>query len=99
VAIGYHSAPLGVCLRDAGRLLIAERGSFGGGSAGCQISTISADLSGFAPLITGFVNSTTRQRWGRPVDVQMVPRRGAGHLDAFFVSDDESGSILRFEQA
>ena len=51
-----------------------------------------ADFEGYAPLVTGFINSTSGLSWGRPVDVQMAP----GGADAFFVSDDKSNSILRF---
>jgi len=92
VAIGDHIAPLGVSFRSTESLLIAERGAFGGPPAGHQISTISANLTGYEPLITGFLNATSGASWGRPVDVQMV----AGGADAFFVSDDKSNSILRF---
>lgn len=101
VPIGYHSAPLGVCFRDEGSLLIAERGAFRGSTAGHQISTVNADLTGFQPLITGFIHAQSGVRWGRPVDVQMDPlksRSGSGRR-AFYVSDDYSGSILRFENS
>ncbi len=91
-AIGYHSAPLGVSFFDENRLLIAERGAFGGSTAGHQISTVRSDLTGFEPLIKGFINDTSAARWGRPVDVQMQPS-----TNAFFVSDDLGGTILRFD--
>ena len=98
VAIGDHVAPLGVTFHGADRLLIAERGAFGGPPAGHQISTVRATAltAGSEPLITGFINATTGKSWGRPVDVQMAPGGGA---DAFFVSDDKSLSIFRFTPA
>ena len=94
VAIGYHSAPLGVTFFDESRLLVAERGAFGGSTAGHQISTVRADLTQFEPLITGFIHEQTGDRWARPVDVQMEAQPNS---EAFFVSDDFGGTILRFE--
>ena len=56
-----------------------------------------ADLGGYAPLVTGFVNRSSGVSWGRPVDVQMAAgRRRAGGADVVFVSDDKSNSVFRF---
>ena len=91
-ALGDHLAPLGVAFRNATTLLVAERGAFQGPPTGHRVSAIRADLTGYHPLISGFINTSSGVSWGRPVDVQMAPTGG----DAFFVSDDKSNSIFRF---
>jgi len=94
VPIGFHVAPLGISFRDADSLLIAERGAWGGPPVGHQVSTIRSDLTGYTPLITGFINTTSGVSWARPVDVQPA----AAGSDAFLVSDDKGGAIFRFTQ-
>ena len=94
IALGEHIAPLGVSFRDDHSLLIAERGAFRGPPNGHRVSTIRTDMSGYAPLVDGFINVSSGVSWGRPVDVQMAPAGGA-----FFVSDDKSNSILRIATA
>jgi glucose/arabinose dehydrogenase len=89
--LGEHIAPLGLSFKDASTILIAERGGFGvQPPVGHQISKINADLTGYEPYITGFLDPSGAS-WGRPVDVQVLG-------GAIFVSDDKSHSIYRFTQ-
>lgn len=92
-AIGSHTAPLGVTIQDqtTGTLLIAERGAFGG-TAGHYVSTVARDLSEHRPVITGFIDESSGQSWGRPVDVQMMP----GGDGSYLVSDDKGNAVYRF---
>ena len=94
-AIGSHIAPLGLSLHDnGGTVLIAERGAWGGPPVGHLVSRINPDFTGHAPLISGFVNTTSRRSWGRPVDVQRMARD-----DAILVSDDKGNAVYRFVRA
>ena len=97
-----HGAALGMRFYTAdafpeeyqGQIFIAERGSWNR-TVPIGYRVMMARLAGdgtvrdYVPFAEGWLNETTGQAWGRPVDVQVMPD------GALLVSDDTNNAIYR----
>jgi len=98
---GAHTAPLGLRFYTGGmfpakyknNLIVAQHGSWNRSSkVGYKLMfvKVGADKATSAePFIEGWLNKTTDEAWGRPVDVLQMPD------GALLVSDDKAGLIYR----
>jgi glucose/arabinose dehydrogenase len=79
-----------------GLAFIAEHGSWNrskeAGHTGHQITTVKIEDGqgvSYTPFITGFLNETTNEAWGRPVDLIFLED------GSMLLSDDKGGAIYR----
>jgi len=98
---GPHTAPLGLRFYTGdmfpaeyiNNLIVAQHGSWNRSSkVGYKLIyvKVEADKATSAkPFIEGWLNKTTDEAWGRPVDVLQMPD------GALLVSDDKAGLIYR----
>lgn len=100
--LGPHVAPLGIRFADGDmfpaeyqkQLFFAEHGSWNRSEKiGYRISLARLDgtdkVKSYETFAEGWLNETTQEVWGRPVDVQFLPD------GSMLVSDDMAGVIYR----
>ena len=78
------------------QIVIAEHGSWNrtpeAGHIGYRITVATLDgdrVTDYSIFADGWLDTTTNEAWGRPVDVQVMPD------GALLVSDDQVGAIYR----
>ncbi len=102
--LGPHVAPLGLKFYTSdmfpssyrGNLFIAEHGSWDrskeAGHIGYRISLVKIEnnqAKGYETFASGWLNAATQKKWGRPVDVLLLPD------GSMLVSDDTANVIYR----
>ena len=100
--LGPHVAPLGVKFKSGSMfpakydnvMFIAEHGSWNRSrKIGYRISMVGLDANGrttgYSTFAEGWLNTTTQNAWGRPVDVLFMPD------GSMLISDDQAGAIYR----
>lgn len=99
--LGAHVAPLGLKFYTGkmfpaeyrNQIFIAEHGSWNRTKkSGYRLSLVNMEkgkTSGYKPFATGWLDDTTQESWGRPVDVLVLPD------GSMLVSDDYAGVIYR----
>jgi glucose/arabinose dehydrogenase len=102
--LGAHVAPLGLKFYTGGmfppsyngQLFIAEHGSWNrskeAGHVGYKISLVKVEANhamSYETFASGWLDKSTQKRWGRPVDVVMLPD------GSMLVSDDMANVIYR----
>jgi len=99
--LGPHTAPLGVefCNDTAfpdtyhNSIFMAEHGSWNRSrKIGYQISMVDYDgdkVTGYKPFIDGWLDKSTDDVWGRPVDIEWMPD------GSMLISDDFADAIYR----
>ncbi|OLY97528.1 sorbosone dehydrogenase [Polynucleobacter sphagniphilus] len=104
--LGAHVAALGMRFYNGqqfpaeykGNIFIAEHGSWNKTKkSGYQVVRVVLDAKNkpikLEPFVTGWLDSSNNEAWGRPVDVQVLKD------GSMLVSDDETGSIFRVSYA
>lgn len=99
--LGPHTAPLGVEFYTGemfpqqykNQILIAEHGSWNRSKKiGYQVSLVKLDgnrATSYEPFASGWLDKTTDEVWGRPVDLEHLPD------GSMLVSDDFANAIYR----
>ena len=99
--LGPHTAPLGVEFYTGemfpanfkNQILIAEHGSWNRSKKiGYQVSMVTLDgnrATSYQPFASGWLDETTDEVWGRPVDLEHLPD------GSLLVSDDFANAIYR----
>jgi glucose/arabinose dehydrogenase len=99
--LGPHTAPLGLefCVSKMfpeqyrHQILIAEHGSWNRSKKiGYQVSLVTLEngkATSYKPFASGWLNETTDEVWGRPVDLEFLPD------GSMLVSDDFANAIYR----
>ena len=100
--LGAHTAPLGMRFYEGkmfpqsytNQIIIAKHGSWNRSKKSGYVVTlekIGADskVTGEEIFISGWLNVTTQEAWGRPVDVQELPN------GSLLISDDMANVIYR----
>ncbi len=99
--LGPHTAPLGIEFYTGemfpqqykNQILIAEHGSWNRSKKiGYQVSLVTLDgnrATSYEPFASGWLDKTTDEVWGRPVDLEHLPD------GSMLVSDDFANAIYR----